>query len=669
MQHTSTRTVATSTAPFLRTAALTLIAAAVLSACGGGGGDPGAVPAASGSGGTTPVVPGTPTTPTTPTTPAAPTVTLSTLSSAGASSNSLTGATPLKVQAVVKDAAGKPVPNALVSFATDPALAVFSPSAGTALTDASGVASVSMRAASLAAGGAAKLTVTSSVGGTTITSESNYMVGATTLTFGALSATPNSIAAYGSTVLSVDLLASGARYTAQQVNVNFSSACLAAGKASLATTVATNNGTAQTVYRDLGCANDDVVTVTSDGVSVPASASIKIAPPAASSVQFVSAAPTDKSIVIQGQGGINRTETATLKFRVFDIFGQPLPRRVVNFTVSAPTMVTLNKASDSTDQNGEVITTVNSGKVPTTFRVFATLPNTASGTQPDISTTSDSIVVTTGLPVQRAFSLSAGKFNLEGLTRDSSPTEPATRIQVMIADSFGNPVPDGTPVVFQTNMGSVGSSDKGGCNTVNGGCSVDFRTQEPRTPTPGLPATPCNTGSGTGVSPDSTRAGLATICASSTDGSNTIFAKLGLFFGGSGAARVLLDGATTPLSGLTDLGTVRALDSKVFVLQLNDVNLNPMPLGTKVEVTNMVNGVAAPVVPATVPNIFPHTLSGDDITGNNVQGAQGSFHTFSVSNPAGKDCTAPVTATFNVTVSSPGGVITTIPFKLAFSCP
>src|SRR5690606_27842313 len=151
----------------------------------------------------------------------------------------------------------------------DATLAVFSPSAGTALTDANGVARVSMRAASLSAGGAAKLTVTTSVAGTTVTSDSNYMVGATALTFGTLSATPGSIPAYGSTDLSVALLAGGTPYSAQQVNVNFSSACLAAGKASLASTVATKDGIAKTVYRDLGCGNDDVISVTSDGVSVP----------------------------------------------------------------------------------------------------------------------------------------------------------------------------------------------------------------------------------------------------------------------------------------------------------------------------------------------------------------------------------------------------------------
>jgi hypothetical protein len=665
MLHTSTRNVRTPAAAFGRTAALSLIAAAVLSACGGGGGDPGAVAPASGStggiGGTTPAVPSTPAA------PATPTVTLALLSAGGQGSNSLSEATPLTVQAMVKDASGKPVKDAFVTFSTDATMAVFSPSSGRVLTNADGIASVKMLAASLTAAGAEKLTVSAEVAGTTVKSESNYMVGATALTFAPLSATANKIQAYGTTTLSVSLLAAGTPYTGQAVNVNFSSACVAAGKASVAASGSTNKGIAQAVYRDLGCGRADIVTASSDSVSTPVSTTLDIAPPAAASVQFVDALPTDKSIVIQGKGGINRTETAILKFKVIDTFGQPLSGREVQFKVSAPTLVTLNKDKDSTDANGEVITTVNSGAAPTSFRVTATLPGTATATQPEISTTSDSIVVTTGMPVQRAFSLSPGKVNLESY-KESTPTEPATHVQVMIGDGFGNPVPDGTPVVFQTNMGTIGSSDKGGCNTVNGGCQVDFRVQDPRSATPGLPATPCNTGSAAGVTPDSTRPGLATICASSSDGTNTLFAKLGLFFSGSHAVNVFMNGSATPLSGTTDLGTVAAVDPKVFVLQLNDVNLNPLPVDTKVEVTGIVNGVAD-VSPATVPNIFPHTASGDDMSGNNVVGAQGSYHTFTISNPAGKDCKVPLTATFNVTVTTPAKLVTTIPFKLAFSCP
>lgn len=634
-----------------------LMMAMVLTACGGGGGSPGAVSGGTGSG-STGTGTGTGTTAT-----AAPTVTLGFTNAAGASSTALTGATPLTVKATVLDASKKPVPNAIVTFATDNALAVFSPTAGTALTDVNGVASISMRAASLAAGGAGTVTATSNVAGTTATGTANYSVGATTLTFGTLSASPASIQAYGSTVLSVDVLNGSSKYTDQQVNVSFSSACVTAGKATLAATVPTNNGTVQTVYRDKGCANNDTITVSAAGVAKSASATLTIAPPAAASVQFVGASPTNQSIVIQGQGGNGRTETATLTFKVVDIFGNPLAGKQVNFT-TASTSVRINKASDTTDATGQVVTTVNSGSVPTSFRVQATLPGTATNGGADISTLSDSIVVTTGLPVQRAFSLSSGSFNVEGWTLDNPS---ATNVQVMLADAFGNPVPDGTPVVFQTNMGAIGSSDKGGCNTVNGVCSVAFRTQAPRAATPGLPATPCNA-----VTPDATRAGLATICASSTDGTNTVFDKTAIFFSGSSVKYVYMDGSTTPLdlSKPVDLGAISGSATKVFALQLNDLNNNPMPAGSKVEITSMLNGNAAPVMPGTVPNIAPHSnVNVDDPTGMTVgTDPQGSTHVFSISSTNPTQC-SPAQASFNVSVTTPSGLTTIIPFKLSFTCP
>lgn len=634
-----------------------LMMAMVLTACGGGGGSPGAVSGGTGSG-STGTGTGTGTTAT-----AAPTVTLGFTNAAGASSTALTGATPLTVKATVLDASKKPVPNAIVTFATDNALAVFSPTAGTALTDVNGVASISMRAASLAAGGAGTVTATSNVAGTTATGTANYSVGATTLTFGTLSASPASIQAYGSTVLSADVLNGSSKYTDQQVNVSFSSACVTAGKATLAATVPTNNGTVQTVYRDKGCANNDTITVSAAGVAKSASATLTIAPPAAASVQFVGASPTNQSIVIQGQGGNGRTETATLTFKVVDIFGNPLAGKQVNFT-TASTSVKINKASDTTDATGQVVTTVNSGSVPTSFRVQATLPGTATNGGADISTLSDSIVVTTGLPVQRAFSLSSGSFNVEGWTLDNPS---ATNVQVMLADAFGNPVPDGTPVVFQTNMGAIGSSDKGGCNTVNGVCSVAFRTQAPRAATPGLPATPCNA-----VTPDATRAGLATICASSTDGTNTVFDKTAIFFSGSSVKYVYMDGSTTPLdlSKPVDLGAISGSATKVFALQLNDLNNNPMPAGSKVEITSMLNGNAAPVMPGTVPNIAPHSnVNVDDPTGMTVgTDPQGSTHVFSISSTNPTQC-SPAQASFNVSVTTPSGLTTIIPFKLSFTCP
>jgi hypothetical protein len=345
---------------------------------------------------------------------------------------------------------------------------------------------------------------------------------------------------------------------------------------------------------------------------------------------------------------------------VVDKFNNPLPGANISFKLSTELLgLTLGKTQDTTDQNGEVITTVSSGETATSFRVRAALRD-----NPAVFTWSDSIVVTTGLPVQRAFSLSAANYNLDS-SIDSTPTSSATTIQVLIADMFGNPVPDGTPVVFQTNMGAVGSSDKGGCNTVNGGCSVAFRMQNPRTAEAGSPRTPCNA-----TNADSTRIGLATVCASTTDGTNTVSSRIALFFSLNKLGRVYVDGSSTPWDGsVIDLGTIASTASKVFTLQLNDANDNPLPAGTTVQIASPVNVTAAQPLPATVPIIGAHSATRDDITGLTVSGPQGSTHTFTVSSTDGTNCKSALGATFNVVATSPSGVPSTIPFKLTFSCP
>jgi hypothetical protein len=489
------------------------------------------------------------------------------------------------------------------------------------------------------------------------------------MTFGTLSASPASIQAYGSTVLSVDLMNGSSKYTDQPVSVSFSSACVNAGKATLASTAPTNSGTAQTVYRDKGCGNNDVITVSADGVAKPATVALTIAPPAPASVQFVQALPLDKSIVIKSQGGNGRTETATLTFKVVDIFGNPLAGRQVNFArVPADADVVINKSSDTSDADGNVITTVNSGTTPNSFRVLATLPGTGNGGAV-ISTLSDTVAVTTGVAHNRSLSISTTSFNVEGWEMDSSPANPAAHIQVMLADEFSNPVSDGMPIVFQTNLGSIGSSNRGGCNTVNGGCSADFRAQQPRVAQPNIPVTPCNTGY-KNSKPDVLRPGMATICASTTDGATadatTMFDKIAVFLSGSHAVHTKMNGAQVLFDTANDLGSVGANVAKVFQLQLNDINDNPMPKGTKVELLSLVNALGGDVMPATVPNIAPHNSTGDDQTGNVVGGLQGSFHTFSVSKTEKAACSA--LATFYVSITTPAGGSTIIPFKLQFTC-
>jgi hypothetical protein len=582
----------------------------------------------------------------------------------GQASTSVTSTLPLTAKALVKDQDGKAIANALVIFTTDNALAVLSPSAGTALTDAGGVASVTLRPANLAVGGAGTLKAAVTVGGNTIASDINYSVNATALTLSALTLTPAHIAAYGSTVVSVDVLAAGVKYTGQAVTVNFtSSSCAALGKATLPATASTIGGSAKIVYRDQGCGDVDQISASIDGTTVASVASLTIDAPTVASIQFASASPTDKSIVIAGQGGNGRVETATLTFTVLDNSGNPSPGKLIDFSTTSPD-VTVNIASATSDASGRVITTVNSRSTPTSFRVRATLRGAA------ISTLSDSVVVTTGLPVQRAFSLSVGSPNIEGWNYDSGTTVPATNVNILLADQAGNPVPDGTPVVFQTNMGAIGSSAKGACNTVNGGCSVDFRSQNPRVASGNSPATPCNN-LAAGGSDDSIRPGLATVCASTTDGSNTLFSKIGIFFSASAAPFVYMNGSTTALPGganVVDLGDVGKTESKVFNLQINDFQLNPLPAGTRVEITNVASASAGGVSPATVPNVFPRGPVSSEITGNNITGNQGSYHTVTVASTLAPDCSADNLASFNVAITTPHLITTNYAFKLRFRC-
>ena len=584
------------------------------------------------------------------------------LLSGGSASNALSNATPLTARAVVSDLNGQPVVNALVEFSTDNALAVMSPSVGTALTDSSGTASVTLRPFSLAASGAAALKATTTANGVVASGQVNYVLGATDLTPANLTFSPSSIPAYGTSTVSVDIMAGASLYTASGPTVDFGSNCVSLGKATLTRGVPVVNGKASAVYRDLGCGGDMVYAMVT-GSQLALHASISVAAPAAASVQFTAVSPVGKSIVIQGQGGLSRTETATLTFRVVDTFGKALAGQEVTFALVNGPGMTLNKVKDTTDANGDVITTVNSGTTPTTFRVRASL---ASG----ISTLSDSILVTTGLPVQTAFSLSSAKSSVEGWSHDSDVNNPATTVQVLLADQAGNPVPDGTPVVFQSRLGAVGSSSMGGCTTMNGGCSVDFRSQNPRVAT-NPPATPCNDVAN-GGKVDSLWPGLAIVCASTSDGSKTLFAKIAIFLSDSRPRNVTLFDQFTQASlngGTYDLGTVESGASRQFSLRFSDLNRNPMPSGTTVTLTNVVNASAS-ITPDSIQNVYPHNASGvDDRTGANIQGDQGVRHAVTISSLTPTTCTVPVTSTFNVTVTTPLGNATSYPFKLTFSCP
>jgi len=130
--------------------------------------------------------------------------------------------------------------------------------------------------------------------------------------------------------------------------------------------------------------------------------------------------------------------------------------------------ITLNPASATTNAQGLAQTIVNSGTVATSIRVTAEIDQT----NPAIVSQSTNLVVSTGIPDQDSFSISADNVSPEAWNVDGTQVTVTARL----ADAFNNPVPDGTAVSFTTEGGSIQPS----CTTIGGACSVIWTSQFPR---------------------------------------------------------------------------------------------------------------------------------------------------------------------------------------------
>ena len=403
------------------------------------------------------------------------------------------------LSATVKNNAGVPQPNVAVTFTSSDKTSVMEPPSGTALTDASGVAKVGINAGTQA--GAYTALAAANVGAVPASASLNYSVGFKALALSSLTMTPSVLSAGGNASVSVTVQSEGAPYL-PVLPVSFTSPCVAAGRASIGSPVLTQNGVATASYSDRGCGVPDVITASVTlGGNISKAGTLTVLPAAAGSIKFVTANTTN--IALKGTGGFGRQEFSTLKFQVMDVTGNPASGKQIDFlfadTMAAGSVggLTLSPASATSGADGTVTTLVTAGTMPTSVRMVARVRGT------EITTLSNILVISTGVPDQRHLSLSASTGNCEGFEFDM----PCSFITASLGDHFGNPAPDGTAVNFTTSAGVIGAScvtgslpppgatpdnvvpgvPPGTSQTTNsrvgpgsGTCTVELRSQAPR---------------------------------------------------------------------------------------------------------------------------------------------------------------------------------------------
>ena len=435
-------------------------------------------------------------------------LTLQLTDSAGAATSTVLTGQPLRAQAVLLRN-GQAVAGEIVQFSIEQSVELvrIDPVAGSLLTAADGTAIVTLSSLG-ASTGAGTLKATATVGDETVTAGANFFASGSSstppasLSLGPVQISSASVSAYGTTGVEVQVLQNGAPYTSP-VTVNFTSSC-GAGKASVTPSAATTpRGIAVGTFVDNGCAQtaDATVTITASISTDSKSGSMLVKAPTTGSLRFLTVEPSDKSITLRGQGGNGRQENATVTFKLVDVAGQGVGNADVCFDVStyigglnldgfSPAALPSQRGSTAlcgtdplsqiryvkrTNADGTVVVQVNSGTVPTPVRVRARSLYPATASVP-LESFSDTLSVSTGLPLQRSFSLSVDKANIDGGNFDGE----IASLTVRLADQFSNPVPDGTVVNFIGSGAAVCTANNGSCKTTNGACSCDVVSQARR---------------------------------------------------------------------------------------------------------------------------------------------------------------------------------------------
>lgn len=442
---------------------------AALAACGGGGGSAGTQVVGSGTDTGTGTGTGSVT---------SSAMSLQLVDSTGAilASPTLSQTEARNLKVTLKNAAGAVQAFKRVVVTLDSPLAVLTPQSGTQLTDAAGVAVFAIAPASVTSSGAVTATAKASIDGAEVSKTLDLQITAGNVALSGLSVNPTSAQLGQSVNVSVNASVNGQPAASNSVTVAITSTC---GTVSPASAQVDSSGKASAVIQTTVSGSCSVAATTA-GVASPATASYTVTTAPVTGIQFVQVSPA----VIYQQDSVG-ANSSIVKFKVIDSNGNPVSGQTVNAVLINPTggvhfcdAAASAGSAVSAAPSGEVSFSICSGTQPETVQVRATLAG-ASG----IFTDSNILAVQTGLPTQRFFDIAADRWNFyAGGLFTSQYSGDSVNITVRLADRQGNPVPNGTPVVFVTEGGQINKSNISSCivSDGNGGCSVPLIGQEYR---------------------------------------------------------------------------------------------------------------------------------------------------------------------------------------------
>ena len=432
--------------------------ALALAACGGGGGGGSSLYAGPGASGPTGGG-GT----------GAGSVVVALQDSAGAviSPPALTGTQVATVVVTVRNSSNAPEVGKLVAVSGD--AITFTPTSGQQLTDSAGTARFQVQSSDPFAGGATIIGAAVTGGGQ---GQLAVSLGGATASIGAVTSNKTLVGAYETAQLSVPVTLAGTTTPAPQLPVTFSASC---GTLDPVQAITSSQGVATTTYRNQSgsSACSGLVTLTALVGTVTSTTQVTAVAPAPANIQFSGASPA--RIYLAGSPNVSQS---LVSFKLVDSSGNPVAGQNIDLALTLRPDGTYLGATagtvsltQSTSATGTVSVAVNAGSAPGPVQVSATLVS-----QPSITNVSNTLSVASGLPVQKAFSLSVSTFNIEALLTDGV----TTNLTLRMADRLSNPVPDGSTVNFVAEGGQVVAS----CNTAgaatNGisACTVTLSSQE-----------------------------------------------------------------------------------------------------------------------------------------------------------------------------------------------